>query len=333
MRRTLALALIACVATCATLAAAMASVDAGTSSSAADRVVERMRSAARDLQFTGDVRMIWRDHGTDKELTVSVTGDNGSIEVNTDSDQARVFDRDGLTYYRGKLGWQSALIGPDPRNVPPADHAWTLTLKVGPTVAGRPTQVVVAERRTGTPALRLFADTETGLLLRREVLDTRGHVERSVEFTDFTLTPATELRAPSGVSPDYARRLTDVPEGFAVPRAPSGYVLVSRSQHDGVVELLYTDGLFTVSVFEQRGDLDWDALPKGGVASEIGGNRARRYTQPGTDVLVWERDGVVYTGASDAPSDVIDAMIADFTPDRSTLEQVADYVLGPFGWS
>jgi hypothetical protein len=26
-------------------------------------------------------------------------------------------------------------------------------------------------------------------------------------------------------------------------------------------------------------------------------------------------------------------MIAEFTPDRSALEQVADFVLGPFGWS
>ena len=251
----------------------MASVDAGTSSSAGDRVVERMRSAARDLQFTGDVRMTWRDHGAVKELTVSVTGDNGSIEVNTDSDQARVFDRDGLTYYRGKLGWQSALIGPDPRNVPPADHAWTLTLKVGPTVAGRPTQVVVAKRRTGTPALRLFVDTETGLLLRREVLDTRGHVERSVEFTDFTLTPATELRAPSGVSPDYARRLTDVPEGFAVParRRRATCSCRVRSMTASWSCSTPTDCSLCRSSSE-RGDLDWDALPKGGVASEIGGN-------------------------------------------------------------
>jgi sigma-E factor negative regulatory protein RseB len=334
VRRTVALALVACVATAGLLVAADASVDAGTSTAGADRVVERMRAAARDLQFTGSVRMTWRVRGAEKSVTVTVTGNRGVIEVNTPTDQASVFDRDGLTYYKGKLGgWQSALIGPNPRNIPPPDHAWRITLRAGPEIAGRPTDAVVARRSNGLPALRLFVDTETGLLLQREVLDARGVVERSVGFTDLTLAAPNEARGPSGVAPRYAKRLTSVPDGFVVPHAPSGYVLVSQSEHDGVVELLYTDGLFTVSVSEQRGDLDWDALPKGGVASEIGGNRARRYVQPGADVLVWERDGVVYTGASDAPSDVVDAMIAEFAPDRSTLEQVADFVLGPFGWS
>jgi sigma-E factor negative regulatory protein RseB len=327
--------LVACVTAVGTLlAAADASVDAGTSRSGADRVVERMRSAARELQFSGDVRMTWRDRGAEKALTVTVTGNRGAIEVTTPSDQAIVFDRDGLTYYKGKLGgWQSALIGPDPRDVPSPDHAWRVTLRAGPQVAGRPSQMVVAKRRNGTPALRLFVDTATGLLLAREVLDTRGAVQRSVAFTALTFSAPNETGGPSGVAPEHAKRLTSVPDGFVAPRAPSGYVLVSSSEHDGVVELLYTDGLFTVSVFEQRGALDWDVLPKGGVAIEIGGNRARRYAQPGADVLVWERDGVVYTGASDAPSDVVDAMIAEFTPDRSALEQVADFVLGPFGWS
>ena len=50
-------------------------------------------------------------------------------------------------------------------------------------------------------------------------------------------------------------------------------------------------------------------------------------------MLVWERDGMVYTCVSDAPPDVIDTMIAGFTPDRSTVEKVADFVLGPFGWT
>ena len=48
---------------------------------------------------------------------------------------------------------------------------------------------------------------------------------------------------------------------------------------------------------------------------------------------MWERNGTVYTCVSDAPPDVIDAMVRGFTPDRSTVEKVADYVLGPFGWT
>jgi sigma-E factor negative regulatory protein RseB len=324
------LALTACLAAGAAVVYAAAPVDAGTGSSAAAKVVDRMQTAAQEAQFRGAMQLTWRDRGSTRHATVSVTGDRGDIQIDTGT--SAVFDRRGLTYYHGTVGWQSALIGPDPTHVPPPDARWGMTLRAGPTVLGRPTQLVVATRPNGTPALRLYVDTATGLLLRRQVLDARGRVERSTEFTELSLTPES-LQAPSGVRPDYARQLQRVPEGFEAPRAPSGYTLVARSEDRGVVELLYSDGLFTVSVFEQRGTLDWDSLPEGGVASDIGGNRARRYTQPGTDVLVWERDGIVYSGASDAPSDVVDAVIAEFTPSRSTLEQVADYVLGPFGWS
>jgi sigma-E factor negative regulatory protein RseB len=324
------LALVACLVSGAAVAYAAMPADAGASSSAATRVVDRMQSAAQQAQFAGEMQVTWHDHGNTEHATVSITGDRGDIQV--DSGNAEVFDRRGLTYYRGTVGWQSSLIGPDPTHVPAPDARWSLALREGPAVLGRPTQLVVAKRRNGVPALRLYVDTATGLLLRREVLDSRGRVERSVEFTDLSLSPES-LQAPTGVRPDYAQQLKQVPNGFEVPQAPSGYTLVARSQHEGVVELLYSDGLFTVSVFEQRGTLDWDALPKSGVASEIGGNRARRYAQPGADVLVWARDGIVYSGASDAPSDVVDSMIAGFTPSRSTLERVADYVLGPFGWS
>jgi hypothetical protein len=87
-----------------------------------------------------------------------------------------------------------------------------------------------------------------------------------------------------------------------------------------------------VSVLEQQGELDWDALPRGGVGTEVDGNRARRYSEPGVDVVLWEHAGTVFTAATDAPPDVIAAMIAGFSPDRSTAEKVADFVLGPFGW-
>jgi hypothetical protein len=51
-------------------------------------------------------------------------------------------------------------------------------------------------------------------------------------------------------------------------------------------------------------------------------------------VLVWERDGVVYTCVSDAPADVFDASVTALAaPERSALERVADFVLGPFGWN
>jgi hypothetical protein len=126
--------------------------------------------------------------------------------------------------------------------------------------------------------------------------------------------------------------LDDVPAGYEAPSTPSGYVLIGRSRHPNGIELLYSDGLFTMSVLEQLGDLDTDGM-NGGTAVDVGGNRATRYSEPGADVLVWERNGTVFTCVSDAPPDVIDAVVRGFTPSRSTVEKVADYVLGPFGWT
>ena len=128
----------------------------------------------------------------------------------------------------------------------------------------------------GTAAQKLYLDADTNLLLRREVLERERRVQRSLEFLDLTVAGGPALHAPTGVSTQKAVPLDDVPPGYEVPRTPSGYVLVGRSQHPNGIELLYSDGLFTVSVLEQRGDLDWNGLPNGGAAVEMGGNRARR---------------------------------------------------------
>jgi sigma-E factor negative regulatory protein RseB len=224
-------------------------------------------------------------------------------------------------------------VEPDLKNVPAPDHRWSLSVRRGPAIVGRPTQIVDASRRDGTAVQRMYLDADTSLLLRREVLDAQGRVQRSLEFLQLSVASAPDLRAPTGVSARTAVPLTSMPDGYETTRTPSGYVLVGRSRHPNGVELLYSDGLFSVSVLEQRGDLDWGALRRGGAGTEVDGNRARRYSEPGVDVVVWEHDDTVFTAVSDAPPDVIDGMIAGFSPDRSTAEKVVDFVLGPFGWN
>jgi len=139
------------------------------------------------------------------------------------------------------------------------------------------------------------------------------------------------VSAPTG-SVRAAHDIDEVPDGYRAPSiAGAGYVLVSRAQVDGGVRLVYSDGLFSVSVVEQRGEVDWGAMPKG-VDGSIDGARARRYVEPMGDVVVWQRDGVVFTCVSDAPPDVLDAMLAGLQPGRSLPQQVVDFVLGPFGF-
>jgi hypothetical protein len=178
---------------------------------------------------------------------------------------------------------------------------------------------------------QLGLDTATGLLLARVVRDADGQIQRSLRFRSLTVGAEPSV-AKSGRSSSSATK--DVPDPYRAPHEPGGgYVLVATSSGRGRVQLSYSDGLFTISIHEQRGALDWDALPAGGTSLEIAGHQARRYVEPGDDVIVWESDGVVYTCVTDAPADVIDTMIAGLSPSgRSTVEKAVDFVLGPFGW-
>ncbi|MFN8026527.1 MAG: sigma-E factor regulatory protein RseB domain-containing protein [Acidimicrobiia bacterium] len=202
-------------------------------------------------------------------------------------------------------------------------------------IAGRTTTEVVATRRDGTVAQRLAVDDETGLLLRREVLGRDGAVERSMTFTEIDLgDTTTAVTAPAGLRTEASTEIGNVPDGYRAPNTLDGAALVTRTKQPDGVLLWYSDGVFSTTVFEQRGTLDWSALPAGGTTSEIKGSTMRRWSEPSGTVLVWENDGIVYTCVSDAPSDVVDAAVASFAAsDRSALQQVTDFVLGPFGWN
>ena len=304
---------------------------ADASSAEAVHMIERMRDAPSALRFAATVRVTWRDRGATNDMVVHVTDDMGVLEV--DSGAARVFDRGTHTYFKNELGWSSALVEPDRGASPSPDHRWRLAVSRGQPIAGRPTQLVEAVRADGTPAQRLFLDTQTGMVLRREVLDGRGRVQRSLEFVDLTLGAVSAPQAPSGVTTHKATALPSVPSGYEAPRAVAGYVLVAQSRHPNGVEFVYSDGMFAASVLEQRGDLDWDALPAHGTATDVEGTRARRYSDASADVVMFEHDGTVFTLVTDAPPDSVATLVDGLTPDRGTAEQVVDFVLGPFGWN
>jgi hypothetical protein len=124
-----------------------------------------------------------------------------------------------------------------------------------------------------------------------------------------------------------------MPEGYRAPESPAGFELITRSRHPEGVLLFYSDGVFTASVFEQQGELDWGALPGGGADTRLADTRTRVYHEASGDVAVWERNGLVYTCVGDAPSDVFARMVGALASDeRSTPQSVVDFVLGPFGW-
>ena len=299
----------------------------------AARVIEEMRTAPAHYDFSGVAAVVWRDGGVQRRAVVEVQDAHGSLTI--EAGDAAVYDRGDHTYVHDETGWASVLAEPEVGSFPAPGRAWQLAIGRGRSIAGRPTTAVIATRAGGEVAERLFVDNQTGLLLRREVIGRDGRSERTLEFRSIAIGDTKSVVNPRALRTLRAQPIGGVPDGYRAPaNAGAGYLLLTRSRHSDGVSLFYSDGLFTVSVFEQRGELDWDALPDGGTTETVAGNRSRRYAEPSGDVLVWERDGVVFTCVSDAPHDVFDTMVAGLTEShRSTTERIVDFVLGPFGWS
>jgi negative regulator of sigma E activity len=300
----------------------------------AARLTRRSRDATAHHDFSGTATVTWTGNHGRQQAQVQVHDVDGAVEI-VAADGGKVIDEGRRTYLRDQLGWTVVLVEPVAGDLPAPTAHWDLSVGAPRTVAGRPTTTVVASRRDGTPAQRLFVDDATGLLLGRQVLGPAGQVQRSVQFVNVDIGDArARVVAPSGVHSATAKALASVPDGYRAPSSLDDYRLVTRSRHPDGVLLFYSDGVFTASVFEQLGDLDWGALPGGGTDSQLAGTRTRTYHDPSGDVVVWTRDGIVYTCVSDAPSDVFDGMVERLANgDRSTAQSVVDFVLGPFGWS
>lgn len=307
----------------------------GTSSPSeqAQQLVTRMRQAAANQDFSGVATVTWRDGREVRTARVEVTDASGTVEARVDGNV--VYDSGDHTYVKDDGRWTGIAVDPGGRDVPRAGSRWTLTTRNGPEIAGRSTTEIVATRRDGTVAQRIAVDDDTGLLLRRQVFGRDGTIERSMAFTSIELgETTTAVTAPASVRAEESSTITKMPDGYKAPSALDGAALVTRTKQPDGVLLWYSDGVFSTTVFEQRGTLDWNALPDGGTTSTVKGSTMRRWSEPSGTVLVWENDGVVYTCVSDAPSDVVDAAVASFAAsERSTLERVADFVLGPFGWN
>jgi hypothetical protein len=311
----------------------------GTSSPSeeAQQLLARARQAAVSHDFTGLATLKWRDGATERTAQVDVTDAAGMVEARVDGNV--VYDHGDRTYFEDDGHWTGIAVEPGNRDVPSAGAHWKLTTRPGPEIAGRSTTEIVATRRdgegAGKVAQRIAVDDDTGLLLRRQVLGLDGTVEHSMTFTELDLgAAATQVTAPAGLRTEESSKITTMPDGYKAPDALHGAALVTRTKQSDGVMLWYSDGLFTTTVSEQRGDLDWDALPPGGTTSQVMGSTVRRWSEPSGTVLVWEHDGVVYTCVSDAPSDIVEGAVASLAaPERSALERAADFVLGPFGWN
>ncbi|TDC87232.1 sigma-E factor regulatory protein RseB domain-containing protein [Actinomadura sp. 7K507] len=208
-------------------------------------------------------------------------------------------------------------------------------------VCGRHARVVEARRADGTPAGRFWVDSETGLMLHRELIDARGG---SVVVTGFSEISFTEPPPEPVVRQRPRRGLARFPDtgtgetadgnrgqgaalwsdeldradldglregGWPVPEDLPGRLTLHDARRDdagGAVHLSYSDGLAAVSVFVQRGTLDEDAL--GGWQKIAKDDRTVFRRESLRHWAVSAGDGYVFTVLTDAPQSTAEAVAA-----------------------
>jgi negative regulator of sigma E activity len=300
---------------------------------AAVDLLERARAAAQSESFVGIVAVEWQDGRQARTAQVKVSSARGVMRFGDG-----VVGSGPRRLVHGPDGWLTlwshdvVALGPSPT----AKYAFSVVS--GPAVAGHATQLVeVRLGAGGRLGERLYLDQDSGLFLRREILDARGRPSRAVGITSIDPTVALDTSSPS--APSKSANQEPAPAGTveapydAPKRLGAGYRLVGAYQKEpNLLHFFYSDGLHGLSVFEQRGRLTAGAMPAGGRRVELGGHSVRSWSTSVGEVMVWEGDGVVYTVVSDAPdlaTAVEDLPHAD-RPKR--LRRVADVVVSLFRW-
>jgi sigma-E factor negative regulatory protein RseB len=196
-------------------------------------------------------------------------------------------------------------------------QAYDLTF-IGPsTLLGRRVSVIAASRG-GVLDARFWIDDATGLLLRREMYD-HGTLVRTSGFTfvrvsrdGFLPHLPPELEAPGAtpVSMTSAAALND--DGWTCPGQLGGAFVLTDLEHvdtaGDVMRATYTDGLSTISLFEERGSLDPSAVSDLSRTSIGGSTVYVGYGLP--TVAVWQSGATVYTVVTDATHDVAMSVLA-----------------------
>ena len=190
----------------------------------------------------------------------------------------------------------------------------------------RPAQMVEAWREDGSLAARFWLDQATKLPLRREVFDSGAHLIGEDVFIDLKVgaaaaagPPTAPARGATAGAQLTAVNLTSMrARGWPVPAAlPDRLSLFEAGEaptrSGEVLDLCYSDGLFVVSVFMQRGDLP--AKLTGWQKINLDGRDV--YTgEPDQRSITWAGQGFVFTVMADAPPATLNQAVDTLPYDR-----------------
>ncbi|HEX4253728.1 MAG TPA: sigma-E factor regulatory protein RseB domain-containing protein [Streptosporangiaceae bacterium] len=248
------------------------------------------------------VANVWHRSGGNTLVQSASNGTAGSARPVSLSDDTDSQAPEGVLGLTGQL---VALLGSN----------YDLAYVGASSVDNRPALVVQAVREDGTLAARFWLDSATKLPLRREVYDSSARLIGEDVFIDLTVGFAAAQPAAAAASAVQQLTAVDVTQmrsrGWPVPGQLPGKLALfeagdTTTSSGTVLDLGYSDGLFVVSIFVQRGDL----APKLTGYQKITLDGRDVYAgQPDQRSVTWAGQGFVFTVMADAPSATMDKAV------------------------
>ena len=299
--------------------------------SPADRLFDRARYAVHAFEFTGSVRIWWRDARGGHATTVAVAARRGGLDV----DGGRIVHDDGRAWMQSRGHWIT--LWGDTADVasPSVAAKYDVTQKAGPVILRRRTDRLSVHRR-GRPVEVVDFDHRTGVVLARNRFDGTGRSDLRMEFVSLDgprRRHGPDRRPLQRADSDEGTRPT---VSASAPRSlGQGFQLVgARSMVGHVTQMRYSDGVFEASVFARAGATDWKGLPEGGQDVRYGNVRARRYRTPVGTVLVWQVGAQTLTCVTDAIGSDQAVMIRNLSGEHNGFwTGLVRFVNGPFHWN
>jgi negative regulator of sigma E activity len=283
--------------------------------------LDEARKAAAETPFSGSVTLQWREGSVLHQDRLTVKGTHGTV-LAQGGRSAMAVGAERLVYSPGDGWhelWPSGLSAP---GRPDIEDAYDVRVSGTDRVAGYATEVVEV-LKGGAVRERLDLDATTKLLLRRRQYDAHGVLERAftfeqVQIGDGSMTTPTTPPAPKH---DGTESLApkDIPSSERAPRQlAAGYHRLGAYRQGGVVQLLYGDGLYDLSLFQQQGGLDTDDLPGQRRSVRFSGRQGWEFSWPGGEGVVWTAGRTVYTLVGDVPPDELLAVASSVPVHGST---------------
>jgi hypothetical protein len=256
----------------------------------------------------------WLDGEVTRSERLQVEAAGGSLMVRG-ANLVMARPQFGRLLSHGGGGWEEMWLpslAPTPR--PDGASKYRTTPAVaGPAVAGRPTRVVEVHQG-GTLLERLYLDTQTSLLLERDQFDARGQLVRRLAFESLEIDPTgPPPTVPKSAAQHAPKKIPG--DGMAAPDTlDDGYQRMGVYRSGTVVQVLYSDGVYDLSLFEQKGRLRRSDLPPKGERVAVRDATGWRYPWPGGQLVMWSAGGKVFTAVSDAPVDQVLTAVRSLPP-------------------